>query len=325
MLRRSLAIWRQYRWALKQPEGIYWTAHVNPLSKWHQHTAFVARSINYYLKLRPNHVKRPGVAGVVVGRNDDYIPDFARLLTATIEWNTRHLLDEVLFVEWNPPPDRELLSLDLATRFPCVKAYIVPAEVHQKLCVNRRYQLLEYHAKNIGIRRAQAPWVIATNADALFAPDTVYTLLNSSLPEEVAWKTRRADINWNAPRGRVGLFHCLRLRRMLSDIQLGTGEFLFASREVWQKIRGYDESLVEYRLQCDARGAAQMLALGARLRNAGLVYHVAHTTSNSESVQPHHGDAFPVLEGLPYENSENWGLGNYREVQLAERVWRLEE
>lgn len=327
MLRRSLAIWNQYRSALKQNEGIYWTAESNPLSRWHQHAAFVARSVNYYLKLRlQNHSKRPGIAGIVVGRNDDYIADFERLLTATIDWNTRLLLDEVVFVEWNPAPDRELLSLKLAARFPCLKAYIVPASVHEKLSKTASYQLLEYHAKNVGIRRAKSQWIIATNGDTLFAPDTIYRLLNSTLPPEVAWRTRRADINWRTPRSlRPGLLRCLRLRRMLSDIQLGTGEFLLASREVWQKIRGYDESLVEYRLNCDARGAAQMLALGARLRNAGLVFHVAHASSNSESVQPHHGERYPPLEGLPYENSENWGLGNYREVQLAERVWRLEE
>jgi hypothetical protein len=27
---------------------------------------------------------------------------------------------------------------------------------------------------------------------------------------------------------------------------------------------------------------------------------------------------------VPYHNSEDWGLGNLKEVEIAERVWRLE-
>jgi hypothetical protein len=66
-----------------------------------------------------------------------------------------------------------------------------------------------------------------------------------------------------------------------------------------------------------------MLQQGATIRKAGTVLHLTHPTSCTEGVQPHHGEAANI-EGLPYYNPDDWGLGNCREVELAERVWRLE-
>jgi hypothetical protein len=66
-----------------------------------------------------------------------------------------------------------------------------------------------------------------------------------------------------------------------------------------------------------------MLAHGAAINKVGTVLHLSHPTSCSEGVQPHHGE-MATIDGLPYHNNDDWGLGNYREVQLAERVWRLE-
>jgi hypothetical protein len=72
---------------------------------------FAAGGIANFLRRRTQHSSsRPAIAAVVVGRNDDYMSDFAARLYATLEWNIRYLVDEVVFVEWNPPGDRELLS-----------------------------------------------------------------------------------------------------------------------------------------------------------------------------------------------------------------------
>lgn len=320
-------MFRQYLWALKIPDGIRRTAHINTWSSVHQSTAFILRCLGYDLKLKLTGSKsRPEIAGVLVGRNDDYIPEFKRLLYSTIQWNLRHLLSEVIFVEWNPPDGRGLLSVDLARDFKSLRAYVVPPELHRKLSHDLPFNLLEYHAKNVGIRRARSPWIVATNADAMFAPDTVYNIVRNGLSKDFVWVTRRADINWKEPAGRrVRLLDCLNLRRLLSDIYFGTGEFLLAEKALWHKARGYDESLIRCRLNCDARGSAQMVALGAGIKRAGLVFHVAHATSNSERVQAHHGEVSPVEEDLPYQNGDDWGLGNCREVGLAERVWLLQE
>ena len=80
---------------------------------------------------------------MLVGRNDDYMSDFVHRLRATIAWNAKYLVDEVVFVEWNPPADRELLSFELTRRFEFLRAYVVPPAVHLAVCENKNIPLLE--------------------------------------------------------------------------------------------------------------------------------------------------------------------------------------
>src|SRR5881394_2331675 len=92
------------------------------LGQLHQRVLFAASGASNYARLRVQ--ERNGhttkVAAVIVGRNDDYMPDFAQRLHATVAWNIRHLVNEVIFVEWNPPADRPLLASRLTSEFPAV-------------------------------------------------------------------------------------------------------------------------------------------------------------------------------------------------------------
>lgn len=288
-------------------------------------TSFAARAVADYARLRGADAgkARPSVTAVVVGRNDDYMPDFRQRLEVTVEWNHRQLADEVIFVEWNPTPGREYLSPALARKFPFLRGYVVAPEIHAAVCENPRVPVLEFHAKNVGIRRARTPWVVATNADAAFGLDTVRALLSAPLDEETVWTTERFDIPWREGREEpIGLLDCLRYRRPIPYDPLGTGEFAFASRRLWERVRGYDESLTRYRIGADRRGVAQMIQFGARTRRAGTVLHLTHPTSCTEGVRPHHGE-WATLEGLPYANGEDWGLAGREEVEIAERVWLI--
>lgn len=290
-----------------------------------RHTRFAARGAYNFVRLRAGqNGSRPSVTAVVVGRNDDYMSDFRERLHATIEWNTQHFIDEVIFVEWNPPAERELLAHDLTARFKNLRAYVVPPEIHARVCENARVKLLEYHAKNVGIRRASTPWIMTTNADAALGLDMVSKLLSSTLDPAVVWTAQRADIPWREDvQRRIDLLTTMRYRRLSPYDRFGTGEFTLASRDLWHRARGYDERMVRHRIGCDVRGTAQMLAHGARIERAGVVLHLQHPTSCSENVQPHHGE-LATVEGVPYENDDDWGLGAAREVQLSERIWRLE-
>ena len=288
-------------------------------------TAFAARTATDFRALRTaQNAQRPAITAVVVGRNDDYMSDFVHRLRATIAWNIKYLANEVIFVEWNPPADRELLSIDLAKRFDCLRAYVASREIHEAICENSRVPLPEFHAKNVGIRRAHSEWVVATNADAAFGPDTVRKILETKLTDDVVWSAERIDIHWREGRETpLNLQDCLRYRRKIPYHELGTGEFAFASRSLWERARGYDESLVRHRIGVDKRGIAQMIALGARSERAGTVFHLAHPTSCTEGVQEHHGKLASWIDDVPYENDRNWGLADSQETELARRVWFL--
>lgn len=286
--------------------------------------AFVADGITGFLRRSLHHNgSRPSITAVVVGRNDDYMADFRERLEATIDWNTRYLIDEVIFVEWNPPPDRDLLAYGLTEKFKMLRAYVVPPEVHQAINRNPHLQLLEYHAKNVGIRRSTTPWILTTNADAALGMNAINRILHTDLDPNVVWTAERIDIAWkeNAQQ-RIGLFESLRYRRFIPYDRLGTGEFALTSRQLWEKTRGYDESLVRHKIGCDVRGIAQLVAHGARISKAGTVLHLQHPTSCVEGVRPFHGE-MATVEGVPYENRDDWGLGSAQQEQLAERVWQL--
>jgi hypothetical protein len=223
---------------------------------------FATAGIANFVRCRmQDNGSRPSIAAVMVGRNDDYMSDFVYRLHATIAWNAKYLIDEVVFIEWNPPADRELLSPGLTKRFDFLRAYIVPPAVHRAVCKNGNIPLLEYHAKNVGIRRAVSPWIISTNADAAFGLDTVNMILQGELPQKTVWTTQRADIAWREGRqDYMSLWDSLRYRRLSPYDPYGTGEFCLASRQLWHQVRGFDEAMVRHRFGCDVRGTAQMVA-----------------------------------------------------------------
>jgi hypothetical protein len=286
--------------------------------------AYTARTLWNGLRLRTISAESvPPVTLVVAGRNDDYMPDFGSRLEATLSWNLRFLAQEVVFVEWNPPPGRPLLAHQLAARFPTLRAYVVPSSIHASVCRNPAIPLLEFHAKNVGIRRALWPWIFVTNADAAVGLDTMVGLRRRQLDAEFVWTAQRIDINWrSAGKARIRLLDVLRRRKVIPYTPYGTGEFTLAHTLAWAQAGAYDERMDRHRSGCDTRGTRQMELNGRRLARAGTVYHLAHPSSCTEAVRPHHGEKASMSD-LPYSNRPDWGLASCLETEIADRVWRL--
>ena len=284
----------------------------------------ISGTVTYSKLLLMERGNSPSVSLVMVGRNDNYMPDFERRVRIAIEWNLRHLVDEVIFIEWNPPAARPWLSIELAREFSGVKAYVVPAWIHEEIAENPSLPLMEYHAKNVGIRRAKMEWVIAGNADVAIGPDAIIAVRKCAIKKGEAYTAERMDIDWGeGRRKRIGWQDCVKYKRQIEWTRYGTGDFLMARHKDWEKARGYDESLVRHRIGCDRRGAAQLEAHGLFLQRLGRILHMAHPTSCTEGVRPHHGE-LATIEGVPYQNDAMWGLGDCREEAVSDRVWQLE-
>jgi hypothetical protein len=273
-----------------------------------------------------SYLRKPTVCAVFAGRNDDYVPDNEARIRAVIEWNTKVLCDEVVFVEWNPLPDRPLLSPDLTRDYPNLRCYVVPPEIHTRVCRNSRIPVMEYFAKNVGMRRAQSDYICATNADILW--DENVRRIYKFLDPRVVFRTRRIELRWD---GQPPTQKYLRdpaniieykfgWRQMLT---YGCGDFTLAHRDLWHRARGYDESLMDSRLNCDGRGLLQLFEIGGKPAHMGFHYHLYHQTSSASSGNVSHGGSFEYWKNLPYANPETWGLGDCAEEPLAERVWKL--
>lgn len=287
-------------------------------------TEYAWQGATNYFKLRNlQNGHGPTIAAVMVGRNDDYMPDFGERLRATIDWNLSNLVDEAIFVEWNPPADRPLLGPLLTREFPRLRVYVVPEALHQQVCHNPKLPVMEYHAKNVGIRRSKADWIIATNADVAFSAEAIIAIKGLAADENMLLTAQRIDINWKEWRKNgIGFMDNVLYRRIIPYAWQGTGDFQMASRNMWHKSRGYDENMLKHRIGCDVRGTHQMLKHGGYINKIGKILHLAHPTSCTEKIQDHHGE-YAHLEDLPYQNSQDWGFGNCKEVQISERVWEL--
>ena len=270
--------------------------------------------------------RRPTVCAVFAGRNDDFVPDNEARVRAVVEWNSKVLSDEVVFVEWNPLPDRPLLSTQLTKDYKNLRCYVVPAELHARVSTNPKMPVMEYHAKNVGIRRALSEYVCATNSDILW--DANVRRIRRLLDERLVFRTRRVELRWDGSEPRQAYLRDPQNRieyrgGWRQELAYGCGDFTLAHRSLWHRARGYDESLTGERISCDGRGLMQLLALGGRPVQMGRHYHLFHGTSSVASGSKSHGEVFEYWENLPYENPPDWGFGDCAEELIAERVWQL--
>ena len=294
-------------------------------------------SVRYSLKnLTPVVLKKnlrllsnggPTVAAVFAGRNDDFVADNEARIRAVIEWNSHVLANEVIFVEWNPLPDRPLLGPQLTKDYPNLRCFVVPNRLHEEICTNPRIPVMEYFAKNVGIRRAMSEYISATNSDILWDEDV--GRMRALLSPELVFRTRRIELQWDGVTKKQSFLRDPKNRLEYRNgwrqvLDYGCGDFTLAHRDLWHRARGYDESMKNERISCDGRGMLQLLELGGKQVHMGHHYHLFHETASSGKGNISHGQVFEYWKNLPYQNPENWGLGDCGEVEVAERVWTLE-
>ncbi|RZI47100.1 hypothetical protein [Candidatus Finniella inopinata] len=152
---------------------------------------------------------KPYLSVVATSRNDDH--------GGNALWRTQHFVSglaaqalvhevsiELILVDWNPPADKSDLVDALA--WPENNPYFhyrvvqVPAVYHQQFQFADKLPLFQYLAKNVGIRRAQGEYVLATNIDILFS-DKLMQFIKGGLQPGHCYRVDRFDIDPNIPDG----------------------------------------------------------------------------------------------------------------------------
>ena len=132
------------------------------------------------------HDTPPYISLVVTSRNDNHGETLQfrmqTFLDCFLDQCRRYQLPaEIVMVEWNPPEERPPLAE--ALRWPADNKYCpvriiqVPPDIHRRYQHSDRLPLFQMIAKNVGIRRARAPFVLATNIDILFSEELIRHLL----------------------------------------------------------------------------------------------------------------------------------------------------
>ncbi len=152
-----------------------------------------------------NEIKTPRLSIVVTARNDNYggnlenrIKTFVKIVSYLSDKN--QIQTELVFVEYNPPENTPLFSESLGLRtnkYLSIEFIIVPKEFHQKISTHSKIPVLEYVAKNIGIKRSSGIYILATNPDVIIS-DGIFKFINStSIDNKHFYRVDRNDISIN--------------------------------------------------------------------------------------------------------------------------------
>jgi hypothetical protein len=265
---------------------------------------------------------------VVVGRNDNYGGDFSLRLKTTMDWNLSLFPNaELIYIEWNPLEDKDSDCAWISARYPNAKCYIVSNEIHKKLITKKNFPILEYFAKNLGIRKASGDWIILVNADVLIGADISFEALN----KELVYGTHYNNIKWdNQPikkeylENKNNILSSFPANSVLESV---VGNFILTHKENWLKATGYDESLSDVRNGVDSNGLNQLLHSSLKTMALGNHYHLDHPESLINGANPTHGDQNRIdyiLAGknIPYKNNDSWGMNNYIFEEIYPRIWK---
>jgi hypothetical protein len=185
--------------------------------------------------------------------------------------------------------------------------------------------VMEYYAKNLGIRKSSRKYILMINADCLIGNDTVQQLKH--LNKNFVYGTHYVSFKWDekpiTPATLQDKHSVVVAFSAPKDLSPVVGNFILTARENWLQATGYDERLNNVRAGVDTNGLRQLLLLRLQPMVLGHHFHLDHEESIIHGANQTHGSH--AFNNLPYRNKDDWGFNNYPVKQIEENVWQLEE
>jgi hypothetical protein len=216
--------------------------------------------------------------------------------------------------------------------------FLVDGGYQRAFTQNPRLGYLEYLAKNVGIRRARAPYVLATNADVLLSRSIVAQLA-AGMTDRGVFRAPRIDltlgleqsgVSWDTLEDPANHWRSRTLRPPLYSG--GTGDFLLADRDTFHTLRGFNEIYRLARVGVDVNFLVKAYSCHVPIRLMdGTVYHLNHVGSFRITRAQYADRAAEAPWGnqrwhsryVSYENPETWGLAAAPEEPMAPQQIRL--
>lgn len=296
---------------------------------------------------------KPYVSVVIVGRNDDYGADFLTRINTFVRSLDHQVAEnanlwELVIVEWNPVPNRDALAKVInPPKNLAVRVITVPKELHDS--TGSTAAVLEFHAKNVGIRRARGDFVLVANPDILFTPALVDEISRQRLRTDTVYRTDRYDFATEGINGvasqdlidfaldRTFVVHAMsgpasvsvRIDKDQHEWQKlprsqiepgvwhtnGCGDFMLAARETFFTVRGLYQTL-EHKWHVDSIGLMRFAAakMHQHVFTAPLCVFHQHHDRREQDVAFQDLDV-TALARKPGDTA--WGL---RDLDLTEQI-----
>ena len=275
----------------------------------------------------------PAISIVVTARHDNYGGPHTERIIAPLRFNCARLQEasvdyEVVLVEWDPIPGRPLLSELILAHLPqfasTIRRIVVAPEYQKALTQNPKAGYFEYIAKNVGIRRAAAPFILVTNVDVLLGRNVVRAFA-SGVAAGTIHRAARVDIKlgidptvltWDALEDPANQDRRPTLQPPL--FSGAAGDFLLADRDTFHALRGFNEVYRAARSGIDLNFLVKAYGAGVPIADVGgPVYHINHVGSMRISKTLHGESTTDTPWGnlrwhsrhVVYNNADGWGLG----------------
>ena len=271
----------------------------------------------------------PRLTIVVTGRNDNYGGEFDNRFFRSVAHNGGLLAAngvnfEYLLAEWNPLPDRPLLSERFVSAFPWARAIVIGPAIHQAYGRNSAMPFFEMPAKNAALRRARGEFVLITNADILFDDTLVSRIAQGPLDAHTLYRAHRIDVppalDWPTLKDPAHQLPSSEGRLPPAYYLGSAGDFMLASRSLWLSTTGLNEVIRWTTRAKDWQFCLGIAKRGIPIEFLGDVFHLDHAegfrntaVGQRDTAAAHFGGTWDFEFGLPSCNRPNWGLADCTE------------
>lgn len=282
---------------------------------------------------------RPYLSLVIASRNDRYAGGMLRRLQVCIDTflaqaERCNIPSELVLVDWNPPPGKDLwsaLSWPSALRRCTIRVITVPHRLHAMFPFAKQLPILIARARNVGVRRARGEFILPTSPDILLSDELAEFISRRELDPESMYRIARHDVpektlryKSSEKRLRYCHEHVLQVHERGRSYRIddlphlftnGAGDFTLLSREMYFRLYGIPEEREFHSMHFDSVFCFMAHAAGAReveLREPLRIYHVDHGVP---SWRPSASWLERAAAHLPLR-----GTASKRLVKLARRV-----
>jgi len=272
---------------------------------------------------------------VLVSRNDGYGGNLIERASYALN-SMLHVADEVVYVDWNSPGG-DLGTAVAPNLAPRVRSKLRIIQITPEFIAAHvpgpTQTCVEVLGRNIALRRARGDWIVSTNIDIVPPPvplealdkEVFYTFERTNLdPQRIAhipfadYDALRAHLDAIRPtlRGVGPSLNRYWFRRDIWSHWNCCGDFQLAHRQVWQAIRGFEESLIG-RNWMDTNVQKKAVLCGHRVepRNDRLVIHINHGGgAGGSGIFNHPGRA--IYNFKRSTNRDDWGFAQLEFPEL---------
>lgn len=266
------------------------------------------------------------ISAIITSRNDNYGGNLKERATLCLA----HMIDtfdEVIYVDYNSE-DKTMIE-EIKEYLPYkgnIKIVTVSPEDHKKLTNGvKTAPMVEVFGRNIGLRRATGDILVSTNIDIIpptreimdkflntwYDKDTFYTFSRRNVTLEDDFRLEDYVFTEDMRKKLTLMSDKIPVKGLANDpwsVINCCGDFQMAHVDIWKKVKGFEESLVQIGW---ADTHVQMKAMLMDYKVKGIfdmpVFHILHEYRKDRVV-----NVIDALKDKHNKNPETWGFSNHK-------------